>query len=132
MRFLAMIRLNENTGLIPSEQLVRDMGALLDDMTREGTMVRTAPLRPTAEGVRVRQRHGQIVTTDGPFVETKEVVGGFAILQAETMQDAVELTKRFLRIHGDEWNIEIEVRPYGGPEVGAEADARGDTPGLAR
>jgi hypothetical protein len=119
-----MIRLNENTGLVPSKQLVRDMGTLLDAMTREGTMVRTAPLRPTAEAVRVRQRHGQVMTTDGPFVETNEVVGGFAILQAETMKDAVELTKRFLRIHGDEWDIEIEVRPYGGPEFGADVSGR--------
>jgi hypothetical protein len=116
-----MIRLNENTGLVPGEQLIRDMGTLLDHMTREGTMVRTAPLRPTTEGVRVRQRHGQLFMTDGPFTETKEVVGGFAILEAETMKDAVELTKRFLHIHGDEWDIEIEVRPYGGPEFGADA-----------
>ena len=120
MRFLAMIRLRENTGMVPGEQLMRDMDALLEDMAREGTMIRTAPLRPTAEGVRVRQRHGQVFMSDGPFVETKEVVGGFAILEAQTMQDAVELTKRFLSIHGDEWDIEIEVRPFGGPERGAD------------
>ena len=119
MRFLAMIRLKENTGLVPGEQLMRDMGALLEDMIREGSMIRTAPLRPTAEGVRVRQRHGQLFTSDGPFIETKEMVGGFAILEAQTMQEAVELTKRFLGIHGDEWDIEIEVRPFGGPERGA-------------
>ena len=49
-------------------------------------------------------------TVDGPFIETKEVVGGFAILEAESMQKAIELTKRFLRVHGDEWDIECEVR----------------------
>ena len=119
MRFLAMIRLNENTGLVPGEQLIRDMSALVEGMAREGTMIRTAPLRPTTEGVRVRQRHGQLFISDGPFIETQEVVGGYAVLEAQTMQEAVELTKRFLSIHGDEWDIEIEVRPLGGPERGA-------------
>jgi len=119
VRFLAMIRLKEDPNLVPGEQLMRDMTALLEDMTREGTMIRTAPLRPTAEGARVRQRHGEVFVSDGPFVETKEVVGGYAILEAQTIQDALELTKRFLSIHGDEWDIEIEVRPLGGPERGA-------------
>jgi len=121
VRFLAMIRLKENTSVVPGEQLMRDMTALLEDMTKEGTMIRTAPLRPTAEGVRVRQRHGQVFVSDGPFIETKEVVAGYAILEARTTQEAVELTKRFLRIHGDEWDLEIEVRPLGGPERGAGA-----------
>src|SRR5215813_8219550 len=116
MRFLSMIRVNENTGQVPSEQLMRDMGKLMDDMTREGALVRTAGLRPTKEGVRVRLRHGKLSTLDGPFTETKEVIGGFAILEAASMQEAVEHTKRFLRIHGDVWDVECEVRRIDGPE----------------
>lgn len=119
MRYLSMIRVNEKSGLVPSEQMMHDMGKLIDEMTRGGTLVRTAGLRPTAEGMRVRQRHGQVSTVDGPFTETKEVVGGFAILDAESMQDAIELTKRFLRVHGDEWDIECEVRQLDGPEFGS-------------
>jgi hypothetical protein len=121
MRFLSMIRINENSGEVPSEQLMNDMGKLIDEMTREGTLVRTAGLRPTAEGVRVRQRHGKLSTVDGPFTETKEVIGGFAIFEAASMKEAIELTKRFLRIHGDEWDIECEVRQQDGPEFGAAA-----------
>ena len=83
MRFLSMIRINETGGQVPSEQLMHDMGKLIDEMTREGVLVRTAGLRPTAEGTRVRLRHGQLSTVDGPFAETKEVVGGFAILEAD-------------------------------------------------
>jgi hypothetical protein len=120
MRFLSMIRINENSGLVPSEQLMQDMGKLIEDMTREGTLVRTAGLRPTAEGTRVRLRHGQLSTVDGPFVETKEVIGGFAIVEAESMQKAIELTKRFLRVHGNEWDIECEVRQMEGPEFGGD------------
>ena len=121
MRFLSMIRIDEKAGQRPSEQLMTDMGRLMDEMTREGALIRTAGLRPTAEGVRVRLRNGKLSTIDGPFPETKEVIGGFAILEAASMQQAIELTRRFLKIHGDAWDIECEVRPFDGPDFGAEA-----------
>ena len=121
MRFLSMIRIDENSGQVPSQQLMDDMGKLIEDMTRERVLIRTAGLRPTAEGARVRLRKGELSTIDGPFTETKEVIGGFAILEAKSMQEAIELTKRFLRIHGDAWEIECEVRPIDGPEFGAGA-----------
>src|SRR5262245_47918382 len=119
MRFLSMIRVDESTGLVPSEQLMNDMGKLIEEMTREGTLVSTAGLRPTAEGTRVRLRRGNLSTVDGPFTETKEAIGGFAILEAASLQDAIGLTKRFLRVHGDEWDIECEVRQMEGPDCGA-------------
>jgi hypothetical protein len=121
MRFLSMIRVDENSGQVPSQQLMDDMGKLIDEMTREGTLVRTAGLRPTKEGKRVRLRKGQLSTVDGPFTETKEVIGGFAIIEAASMAEAIELTKRFLRVHGDTWDIECEVRPLDGPEFGKGA-----------
>ena len=121
MRFLSMIRVEENTGQVPSEQLMQDMMKLIDEMTREGTLVRTAGLRPTKEGVRVRLRKGgNLSTVDGPFTETKEVIGGFAILEAPSMKEAIELTRRFLKVHGDTWDIECEVRALDGPEFGSE------------
>ena len=122
MRFLSMIRIDENSGLAPSEQLMRDMGTLIEEMTREGVLVRTAGLTPTKKGVRVRLRKGQLSTVDGPFVETKEVVGGFAIFEAPSLEAAIAHTKRFLGIHGDEWEIECEVRQLASPECGGEAD----------
>ena len=110
MRYLSMIRIDEKSGKEPSEQLMQDMGKLIEEMTRAGTLITTAGLRPTSEGVRVRLRNGKLSTTDGPFTETKEVIGGYAVLEAKSMQEAIELTKRFLRVHGDEWDIECEVR----------------------
>lgn len=118
MRFLSMIRVDEKTGQKPSQRLMEDMGKLMDEMTRTGALVRTAGLRPTAEGVRVRSNHGKVTMTDGPFLETKEVIGGYAVLEAKSMKEAIELTKRFLAVHGDEWNVECEVRPLDGPEFG--------------
>jgi hypothetical protein len=121
MRFLSMIRVEENTGQVPSEQLMQDMMKLIEEMTREGTLIRTAGLRPTKEGVRVQLRKGgKLSTVDGPFTETKEVIGGFAILEAKSMAEAIELTRRFLKVHGDTWDIECEVRAMDGPEFGSE------------
>lgn len=116
MKFLSMVRINENAGVPISQKLMDDMGKLMEEMTRAGKLVSTAGLRPTSEGVRVRQRNGKQSMTEGPFVETKEVVGGFAILEARDLAEAIELTKRFLRVHGDEWDVECEVRQMEGPE----------------
>lgn len=119
MRFLSMIRINENTGQKPSERLMNEMGKLMEEMIREGTLVATAGLRPTKEGVRVRSRYGKLSKTDGPFTESKEVIGGYAILEAPSLKEAIALTERFLKVHGDEWDLECEVRPLDGPEFGA-------------
>ena len=121
MRFLSMIRIDEKGAQAPSERLMTDMGKLIEDMTREGALVRTAGLRPTAEGKRMRWRRGALSITDGPFIETKEVIGGFAVLEAKSMADALALTKRFLEVHGDEWDLECEVRQFDGPEFGAQS-----------
>lgn len=122
MRFLSMIRINESGNMRPDERLMQEMGKLIDEMTREGTLVRTAGLRPTSEGKRVRLRRGGTLSVlDGPFTETKEVIGGYAVLEASSMEQAIELTKRFLRVHGDEWDLECEVRQLDSPEFGAGA-----------
>ena len=76
---------------------------------------------PVEAGGSFRVRNGSALKTDGPFTETKEVIGGFAIVEAGSMREAIELTNRFLKVHGDTWDIECEVRPLDGPEFGAGA-----------
>lgn len=110
MRFLSMIRINENSGMRPSEQLMADMGKLIEEMTAAGQLIETAGLRPTTEGARMRLSKGKLTTTDGPFTESKEVIGGYALLEAASMAEALALTERFLNVHGDEWEVECEVR----------------------
>ena len=119
MRFLSMIRINERSGQKPSERLMAEMGKLIEEMTRNGTLVSTAGLRPTAEGVRLRLSGGKITVKDGPFTEAKEVIGGFAMIEAKSKAEAIALTKRFLQVHGDEWELECEVRALDG--IGMEA-----------
>ncbi|HEY0659885.1 MAG TPA: YciI family protein [Lysobacter sp.] len=121
MRFLSMIRINENAGMQPSEQLMADMGKLMEEMTAAGVLLDTAGLRPTSDGVRVRLSGGKLSVKDGPFTETKEVIGGYAIIKADSKDEAIELTKRFLKVHGDEWVVECEVRQLEEPDFGCAA-----------
>jgi hypothetical protein len=121
MRFLSMIRIDETTRQVPGEQLMADMGKLIEELTRTGQLVSTAGLRPTSEGVRVQlHRGGKLSVVDGPFTETKEVIGGYAILEAQSKAQAIELTRRFLAVHGTDWDVECEVRQLDGPECGSK------------
>jgi hypothetical protein len=117
MRFLSMVRVAE-TGQKPSERLMNEMGKLMEEMMKKGKLVRTAGLRPTKEAFRMRSNRGKLSVTEGPFTETKEVIGGYAILEADSLEEAKELTRRFLEVHGEEWNVECEVRALDGQEFG--------------
>ena len=110
MRFLSIIRVNESLGVVPDEELMAEMGKLMQEMTRAGILLDTAGLRPTSEGARIRLRGGKLTVTDGPFTESKEVIAGYCLFQVKTREEAVEWGKRFLKIHGDGWDIECEVR----------------------
>lgn len=115
MKFLSMIRVKE-TGQQPSQRLMDEMGKLMDEQFRAGKLVRTAGLRPSREGVRLRSKHGKFSQVDGPFAETKEVVGGYAVLEADSREEAIELARAFLKVHGDEWDVECELRELASPE----------------
>jgi hypothetical protein len=111
-RFLSMIRIDEQH--LPSETPDPDfearMGALFEEITKAGVMLDTAGLAPTSQGTRVRWEDGNLNYTDGPFTETKEVVGGYAIMQCKDKGEALEWTKRFLEIHPKNWTVTAEVR----------------------
>ena len=100
MRFLSIYKTVErNTP--PSVEHVTRMGQLIEEMTKKGTLIATEGCLPSALGARVRSSNGQVTVTDGPFIETKELVGGFAILEANSKEEAIELTKTFLAVAGD-------------------------------
>lgn len=122
MRFLSLIRITE-TGRKPSDKLIADMGKLIAEMSAAGMLLDTAGLRPTSEGKRVRLSRGRQRVMDGPFTETKEVIGGYAMLKADSMEEALKLTSRFLDVHGDDWEVECELRQVGEACAPAEAAA---------
>ncbi|MDF9814747.1 YciI family protein [Streptomyces sp. SPB162] len=114
MRYMMMLRVQENTDLVPGEQLMEDMGKLIEEMTKAGVLLDTGGLRPTAEGTRIRLSGGKLSVTDGPFTEAKEVIGGYAMIEVKSKEEALEWASRFLRIHGDGWEIESEIRQIEG------------------
>lgn len=121
MKYLAMIRLDETTGNKPSDRLQEEMGKLIEEWTRDGKLVRTAGLRPTREGFRVRSRYGEIAAVDCPFTESKEVIGGYIVFEAANKEEAMALTRQFIAVHADEWDLECEVRPLDGAEFGPQS-----------
>jgi len=117
MRYLSMIRIDEKSGQAPSEQLMQDMGKLIEEMTRNGVLISTAGLRPTAEGVRVRLRSGKLSTTDGPFTETKEVIGGYAVFEVKDREEGLAKAREFMQLHADHmpgWEGRMEMREVAG------------------
>ncbi|WHM37125.1 YciI family protein [Streptomyces sp. BPTC-684] len=111
-RYLSMVRINEADAPAegPSPELMERMGNLIEEMTKAGVLLDTAGLAPTAQGTRVTWSGGKLSTTDGPFTESKEVVGGYALMQCKDKAEAIEWTKRFLTIHEEHWTVTSELR----------------------
>jgi len=100
MRFLSIYKSPE-TGLPPTQEEMARMGKLVEDGMKAGFLLGVEGCMPSATGARVRRSNGKLTVTDGPFTESKEVIGGFALLQASSKEEAVELVKQFLHAAGD-------------------------------
>ena len=114
MRFLSIYKTVERNSPPTQEEMAR-MGKLVEEGMREGWLLATEGCLPTALGARVRHSSGKLSVTDGPFAETKEVVGGFAILKVNSKEEAIELTRKFLQTAG-EGECELRQLYDGGPE----------------
>jgi hypothetical protein len=100
MRFLSIFKSRE-TGLPPSQEEMARMGKLVEEGMKAGYLLAVEGCLPSARGARVRRTNGSVTVNDGPFTEAKEVVGGFAILEATSKEEAIELTRQFLAVAGD-------------------------------
>ncbi|KPI16602.1 YCII-related protein [Actinobacteria bacterium OK074] len=111
-RYLSLVRVDESTVPAdgPSPELMQRMGDLIEEITKAGVMLDTAGLVPQAQGKRVRWEGGKVTVVDGPFTESREVVGGYALMQCKDLDEAVEWTQRFLRTHEEYWTVTCEVR----------------------
>jgi hypothetical protein len=77
------------------------MGKYMEESFKSGILLATEGCMPSAAGARVRLSGGNITVTDGPFTESKELIGGFALIQAKSKEHAIEIAKEFLQIAGD-------------------------------
>ncbi len=100
MRFLSIYKTTERS-VPPSQEEIARMGKLIEEGMKAGFLLAVEGCMPSALGARVRLSNGKVTVTDGPFTESKEVVGGLAILQANSKEEAIESVKQFLSFAGD-------------------------------
>ncbi|HEV3419105.1 MAG TPA: YciI family protein [Candidatus Acidoferrum sp.] len=112
MRFMMLVKSAENSGPPPKE-LLEAIAKLGEDASKAGNMIETGGLAPSAMSSRVRLAKGKITALDGPFAETKELVGGYAIFEFKSKQEAIESTLYFMELHRKYWPTwegETEIR----------------------
>ena len=115
MKFLMLIKLQESYRNQPLPQALMDaMDVFVTEKMKSGAVIDTAGLRPSADGFRIRLAGGSLRVTDGPFAETKEVIGGYAMAELDSRDEALALAREFMDLHRIHWPAfegECEVRP---------------------
>jgi len=128
MKFLCIYKPAKPEGAPPTPEDMEKMGAYIEKCIKSGVLIATEGCLPSALGAKVRRTDGKFTVTDGPFVEAKEVVGGFALINANSKEHAIEITREFMNVAGD-GEVEVrqvyEVTDSGGPCVGSAAETVG-------
>ena len=112
MRFLTMIKSAEGAGP-PPQALIEGVGQLAAEAFQAGLKIEMGGLMPTAAGARIRLSRGKLTVLDGPFTEAKEVIGGYAIFDVKSKDEAVTWSRRLLELHIQHmpaWEGEVEIR----------------------
>jgi hypothetical protein len=121
MRYMMFIKhANDYENVKVPASLFEEMGKFVEEATKNGNFVGGAGLQPPSAGARVSLKKGKISATDGPFIESKEIVGGYALIDAKSRDEALALARRFMELHLKHWPTfegECEIRPL-------EADAQ--------
>jgi hypothetical protein len=119
MRFLMMIKANADyeAGKPPSPELMAGMGRLMGEMAQAGILLAAEGLQPSSRGARISVKGGRRQTTDGPFAEAKELVGGYAILEAPSLAEAKILASRVVDVHLEAGvaDFDMEIRALSAP-----------------
>jgi hypothetical protein len=133
MRVMVLVKANEQSerGEMPSEKLLTEMTAFNEELVKAGVMLAGDGLHPSAKGVRVAFSGSERKVIDGPFAETKELLGGYWIWQVKSLDEAVEWVKRMPAPDGDAEEAIVEIRPVFeaedfGDELTPELRERGD------
>jgi hypothetical protein len=119
MRFIVIVKANEESeaGVLPSREILAAMGKYNEELVRSGVMLAGEGLHPSSRGARVKFDGAKRTVTDGPFVETKELIAGFWLWQCKSRQEAIEWLKRAPFDGG----TEVEIRPvFEADDFGAE------------
>jgi hypothetical protein len=122
MKYMMLVKLDGNSeagriyeaGMPPDRRLEAAMGKLIGEMAQSGALLDTGGLLPVAKGAQIRAVGGKLTVTDGPFIESKEVIGGYAILRAKSKEEALKMGEDFMKLHleilGPSFKGELEIR----------------------
>lgn len=113
MKFMMIVKASSasEAGVMPSEALMARMGSYNEELVKAGILLDAAGLKPSSKGARLQYSDGKSTLTDGPFAETKELVAGYWIIQANSYNEALEVAKRAPPPQEDGGG-EIELRPF--------------------
>ena len=115
MKYLMLIKHAESYRSQPIPQGLLDaMGEFVNKGFKSGVLKDTAGLKGTVEGLRIRSSGGKLMVTDGPFTEAKEIIGGYALVDVKSKEEALDFARQFMelhRVHWPEFEAESEVRP---------------------
>lgn len=130
MRFMVLRKADKETeaGVMPNEELLSEMVKYMEEMAKAGIVLAGEGLQPSSKGARVKFSSGKPTVIDGPFMETKEVIAGYMIIQAKSREEAIEWVKRWPALDAD-GNVELEIRQIHenedfGPELTPEIRKR--------
>jgi hypothetical protein len=112
MKFMMIVKASKDSeaGKMPSEELLTAMGKYNEELMKAGALVDLTGLHPSSKGARVKFSGGKPTVIDGPFAETKELIGGYWIIKVKSRDEAIEWAKRAPAPHGEGQDGEIEIR----------------------
>ncbi|HEV8340814.1 MAG TPA: YciI family protein [Candidatus Binatia bacterium] len=121
MRFMILVKASKDSeaGVMPSQQLLTEMGKFNEELVKAGVMLAGEGLHPSSKGARVRFSGGKRTVIDGPFAETKELIAGFWLWKCKSLQEAIEWVKHCPNPHNEETEIEIR-QVFEAEDFGAE------------
>lgn len=128
MRFMIIVKASPESeaGVMPAEDRLTAMADYHGELARAGVLLDGTGLHPSSRGVRIRYQGSERIVTDGPFTETKELIGGFTMIQVRSREEALEWARRYPNPRGEGLDAEIEVRQV------YELDEFPDAPVMAR
>src|SRR3982750_4735108 len=115
MRYMMMVKMKEKDMRPPPPELLARINQLVEEVSRSGgALVDTGGLMPSTQAAKIRAGRGRLTVIDGPFTEGKELVGGYAVFDLKSMENAVEQGRKFMQAHidvlGADYEGELEIR----------------------
>jgi hypothetical protein len=112
MRFMIIVKASKDSeaGVMPEEKLISEMAAYHEELAKAGALVDASGLHPSSKGWRIKHAQGKRTITDGPFIEAKELIAGYTIIQTKSREEAIEWTRRLPNPGGEGAEAEVEVR----------------------